>query len=93
MINEILVHRWAPVIPLPLMTAEQKENELERIYHRMLEVDPYISSEYREFYGNLPHRGPKLDPDREFDRGFEEGYIRAELHGSQLRLDKHRAIG
>ena len=74
MINEILVHRWAPVIPLPLMTQEQIENELERIYRRMLGADPYLNSE-RHSRNNLPHRGPKFDSDREFDRGFKTGQV------------------
>jgi len=61
MINEILVHRWAPVIPLPLMSQEQKENELERIWKDMEQVEVEMQAyEEGRLVGN--------------EEGYEEGY-------------------
>ena len=57
MINEIFISKWDPVVPLSLMTQAQKDNELERIHASM--------------GGSCT--GPKIDPDREFDRGFKDG--------------------
>ncbi|KKK96229.1 hypothetical protein LCGC14_2664830, partial [marine sediment metagenome] len=60
MINEIFISKWtSPVVPIPCMSPAQLDNELERIYSRM-------TSKYRQ-----TSLGPKIDPDREFDRGFE----------------------
>ena len=60
MINEIFISKWtSPVVPIPCMSPAQLDNELERIYSRM-------TSKYRQ-----TSLGPKIDPDREFDRGFK----------------------
>ena len=59
MIKEIFVSDWDPVVPLPLMTAAQKDNELERIFE-------LISTPDKE-------RLKKRHIDQEFDRGFEAG--------------------
>ena len=62
MINEKFVSDWDPVIPIKLMTAAQKDNELERIYER-------IPSGRRR---DTSWRS-KINPNREFDRGFKQG--------------------
>ena len=59
MINEIFVSRWAPVVPIPCMTPDQLDNELERIHTNLCKGQSIA--------------GPKIDPDREFDRGFTHG--------------------
>ena len=65
MINEILVHRWAPVIPLPLMSQEQKENELERIWKDMEQVEVEMQA-YEE--------GRLVGNEEGYKEGYEEGY-------------------
>lgn len=65
MINEIFVSRWDPVTPLPLMTAAQKDNELERIlagFSRGEELDQAFEEGRLEGY------------DEGYDNGAEEGY-------------------
>ena len=71
MINEIFISKWAPVVPLPLMSPAQKDNELERIFERM---QSRVMGNYNEPGGSGSTIGRfKRDPDREFDRGFEVG--------------------
>jgi len=66
MINEIFISKWtSPVVPIPCMTPAQLDNELERI-HRAMTMSSVT--------------GSKIDPDREFDRGFEAGYDAAWTH-------------
>ena len=57
MINEIFVSRWDPVVPIPCMTPDQLDNELGRIHTNLCKGQSIA--------------GPKIDPDREFDRGFK----------------------
>ncbi len=68
MINEIFISDWDPVVPLPLMTQAQKDNELERIFESMCVRE---MGNYSEPGGAGSTIGRfKRDPDREFDRGF-----------------------
>ena len=59
MINEIFISRWDPVVPIPCMSPAQLDNELERIHTNLCKGQSIA--------------GPKIDPDREFDRGFDAG--------------------
>lgn len=81
MINEIFVSDWSPVTPLPLMTPEQKDNELERIYEGFLNDIPRWHLKSVGSGGDVSRRRKRI-LSLEFGRGFRNGFIKGVVKGN-----------